>query len=268
MDNIQIGFIGAGNMASAIINAVITNNLYCENQIGIFDIDKSKYTHLMNIKVNHYDSIAKLVKSCRFIFLAVKPQNYKEVLEEISLLTDRDKVFISIAAGISIDYINSCLKYKYPVVRAMPNTPLLLGCGATVLCRSKNTCDNDFNIVYNIFNSCSETYILPEDKMNTVISVSSSSPAYIYLLVKAMADYSVSNGIDYNTAISLICKTLSGSAKMIKESGYAICDLIDMVASPGGTTLKAIESLDNSGFCTIIKKAMDECTKRAFEISK
>lgn len=268
MNNIKIGFIGAGNMASAIINGIIKNKLYCKKQIGIFDIDKSKYTHLMNNDVNHYDSIYELVTSCRYIFLSVKPQNYKEVLNDIKQFLDKEKVFISIAAGISIDYINTNLGAKYPIVRAMPNTPLLLGCGATALCRSKNINDDDFNIVNNIFNSCGETFILPEDKMNTIISVNSSSPAYIYLLAKAMLDYSVNNGIDYETSVAIICKTFYGCAKMIKNSGQSIDKLIDMVASPGGTTIEAIKSLNDSNFLRIIKKAMDECTKRANELAK
>lgn len=268
MDNIKIGFIGAGNMAFAIINGIIDNNLYSGNSIGIFDIDKTKYTRFKNNRIEKYYDIDKFIKSYKFIFLAIKPQNYKEVLNDIKPFIDKHKVFISIAAGISINYINSNLNFEYPIVRAMPNTPLLLGCGATALCRSKNISDNDFNVIHNIFNSCGETCILSEEKMNTVISINSSSPAYIYLFCKAMLNYSIRNGINYDTAISLICETLYGSTKMIKDSGFSIDELIDMVSSPGGTTLKALESLNNSNFCGIIEEAMNECTKKANELSK
>ena len=150
----------------------------------------------------------------------------------------------------------------------MPNTPLLLGCGATALCPSDNISDEDFDFVKRIFSASGVCQVLPENQMNTVISVNGSSPAYIYLFAKAMRDYAIEQGISESSAMELICSTLKGSAEMLTKSGDDVDTLIRKVSSPGGTTLAALDVLDRGGFYENIKEAMAACTKRAGELGR
>ena len=150
----------------------------------------------------------------------------------------------------------------------MPNTPLLLGKGASALCPSDNISDEDKQIVYNMFAGSGVCEYITEEHMNEIISVNGSSPAYIYLFAKAMADYAQECGIDYDKAMNLICATLEGSAKMLKESGDSADTLIKKVSSKGGTTIAALDCLESLGFYDAVKKGMAACTKRAEELGK
>ncbi len=264
----SIGFIGAGNMAGAIINGMLCNKVAAAEDIFVFDVDSSKLEALREKGVNVCNDACEVVKKSRFVFLAVKPQNYSEVLETISTSVRGDNIIISIAAGISINYVLSSLKTKCGCVRVMPNTPLLLGCGATALCPSDNISDEDFDFVKRIFSASGVCQVLPENQMNTVISVNGSSPAYIYLFAKAMRDYAIEQGISESSAMELICSTLKGSAEMLTKSGDDVDTLIRKVSSPGGTTLAALDVLDRGGFYENIKEAMAACTKRAGELGR
>ena len=264
----KTGFIGAGNMATAIINGMINNHVAETKDIYVFDLDKDKCSAMKEKGVQVCDSANAVVENSHFVVLAVKPQNYAQVLSQIKTSVLENTVIISIAAGISIHYVLSSLEKNCPCVRVMPNTPLLLGCGATALCPSENISDDDFSSVKKIFGSSGICTVLPESQMNTVISVNGSSPAYIYLFAKAMLDYAKETGIDETTALSLICATLKGSAEMILQSGDTLDTLIKKVSSPGGTTLAALDVLDKGGFYQNIKNAMQACTNRAEELGK
>lgn len=264
----KIGFIGAGNMATAIVNGLIKNKVCDCSNINIFDLDAEKLK-LMNDKgVNTLNNANELTKNSDIIVLAVKPQNYSEVLEEIKPSVNEKKVIVSIAAGISRKYVTDMLGCACPCVRVMPNTPLLLGMGATAVSPSENISKEDFEIVYNMFALSGVCEILDESKMNTVIAVNGSSPAYIYLFAKAMADYAKEQGIDEKAAMNLICATLKGSAEMLENSGDTPEMLIKKVSSKGGTTIAALDTLEKFNFYDGIKAAMDSCTKRAEELGK
>ena len=264
----MIGFIGAGNMANAIINGMLSSGKYDPSNIYVFDTDESK-KHIMKLKnVNVCKSSKEVVENSEYIVLAVKPQNYKEVLNEIKDYVSDRHVLISIAAGISIDFINSNLNQNCDIVRVMPNTPLLVGLGASAICGSEGIPKEKLDIAAGLFSTSGIVEFLTEDKMNAVISVNGSSPAYIYLFAKAMCDYAQSQGISYKTAMNLICKTMEGSAKMIMESGHTPSELIKMVSSPGGTTLAALDVLDQKDFYCSIVEAMKACTDRAEELAK
>ena len=265
----KIGFIGAGNMATAIINGMLTNGACAPQSLFLFDIDKDKLAQLCQSRgINACPSAAQVVQACDIIVLAVKPQNYREVLFDLRSVVTKEKVFVSIAAGISIAFVTQALGCDCPCVRVMPNTPLLLGEGATALCPSDNIKDEDFQTVYDMFALSGVCEILPERQMNTVIAVNGSSPAYVYLFAKAMADYAKQEGIEEKTAMRLICATLKGSAKMLEESGDTPDALIQKVSSKGGTTIAALNKLEEAGFYTAIQSAMHSCTKRAQELSQ
>lgn len=268
MNEKKIGFVGAGNMATAIINGLVRNKAKTADMINVFDVDSSKLDIMKKLGVNAAGSSEELVKMSDIIVLAVKPQNYDEVLSSMKDAATESKAFVTIAAGISIDYVQSRLGKKVPMVRVMPNTPLLLGKGATAICRSDNIGDEDFDEIYKMFSLSGDVAELPESQMNAVIAVNGSSPAYVYLFAKAMTDYAVSVGIDRDTALRLVCKTFEGSAAMLRESGDSPETLIEKVSSKGGTTIEAMKVLNDRDVPSAIVDAMAACTKRAEELGK
>lgn len=262
----RFGFIGAGNMATAIIKGIIAqeNSAY----ICVYDVDKNKCKLMNDMGVRVFDSAADVVLNSEIIVLAVKPQNYAEVLEGLRPAINTDKTVVSIAAGISIDYVRQGLNCNCPVVRVMPNTPLLLKKGATALCPSENITDENKKTVYEMFAGSGVCEYISEEHMNEIIAVNGSSPAYIYLFAKAMADYAQSCGIDYDKAMNLVCATLEGSAAMLRESGDNADVLIEKVSSKGGTTIAALEKLREHNFYEAVLDGMAACTKRAEELGK
>lgn len=268
MSEKKIGFIGAGNMATAIINGILTNKAKAAEDISVFDPDASKCEAMAKKGVGCAQSGAELVGKSDIVVLAVKPQNYDEVLSAVSAAASETTIFVTIAAGISIEYVRKGLGKNCPMVRVMPNTPLLLGKGATAMCRSENISDEDFDEVYNMFALSGDVALLPEEQMNAIIAVNGSSPAYIYLFAKAMVDYAASVGIDGATALSLVCKTFEGSAEMLRSSGDTPEQLIEKVCSKGGTTIEAMNVLRDSKVPEAIIGAMAACTRRAEELGR
>ncbi len=264
----KIGFIGAGNMATAIIKGLMSQNDGKADFISIFDVSEEKCNEMRNLGVNVCASGNEVVENSDITVLAVKPQNYLEVLEGLRETVNETKTFVSIAAGISIGFVQKALECKCPVVRVMPNTPLLLKKGASALCPSENISEEDKQTVYDMFAGSGVCEYITEDHMNEIISVNGSSPAYIYLFAKAMADYAQEQGIEYDKAMNLICATLEGSAAMLRESGDTPDVLIEKVSSKGGTTIEALNKLREHNFCEAIHDAMAACTKRAEELGK
>ena len=268
MSEKRLGFIGAGNMATAIINGILKNKAKPANMISVFDLDGEKLSAMKEKGGDTVSTGIELTEKSDIIVLAVKPQNYEEVLSEIKSAVHQDKVFVTIAAGISIEYVQRQLGKNCPMVRVMPNTPLLLGKGATAVCRSENISEEDFSEIYDMFALSGEAVVLPESQMNEIISVNGSSPAYVYLFAKAMVDYAVSVGIDGDVALKLVCKTFEGSAEMLRSSGDSPETLIQKVSSKGGTTIEALKILNERNVPDAIKEAMAACTKRAEELGK
>lgn len=264
----KIGFIGAGNMATAIIGGLLANRLKSSDEILVFDLDEAKLSAMAEKGIASASNGTELVEKADIIVLAVKPQNYDEVLSGIKAAVNENKIFVTIAAGISIEYVRKGIGKNCPAVRVMPNTPLLLGKGATAMCCSENISDEDFNEVYNMFAFSGEVAILPEEQMNAVIAVNGSGPAYVYLFAKSMVDYAVSVGIDRETALKLVCKTFEGSAEMLRSGNDTPEELIKKVCSKGGTTIEAMNVLYERNVPQAINDAMAACTKRAGELSK
>lgn len=264
----RIGFIGAGNMAWAIVEGILNKKVTDAANLAVCNRTPAKCDRFAQRGVRVMGSIAELTHGCDIVFLAVKPQNYAEVLRDLAAAGGGQKLIVSIAAGISTAYIRQCLGQACRVVRVMPNTPLLLGCGATALSRGLGVGDADFDKIRAVFAAGGEVAVLPEDKMNAVIAVNGSSPAYVYLFVKAVMDGAVQQGIDAETAKTLICQTLVGSAAMVMHSGMEPDELIRQVSSPGGTTLKALEALEAHHFEQAVVDAMNRCTARAEELGR
>ncbi len=262
----KIGFIGAGNMATAIIGGLIRSG-FEKKDIFVYDVFEEKLKVFAEDGLSVSASASELTKEADIIVLAVKPQQYGEVIEGIAEVADLSKTFVSIAAGITIEYVRRKLSLDAPVVRVMPNTPLLLGKGATALSPSDNVSDEAFEVVRGMFECSGVVEILPESLMDAVISVNGSSPAYIYLFAKAVCDSAEKQGIDKDVAMKLFAAVLEGSAEMLRSSGDDPDTLIAKVSSKGGTTIAALERLYAHGFEEAIDDAMNACTKRAAELA-
>lgn len=261
----KIGFIGGGNMAGAIANGVISSGLYEKKDICVCDINKEslkKYDKEVITSCDNKDAL-----NCDYIVLAVKPFILSKVLEELSACDLDGKVFISIVAGISVAEIKSILGNDKKVVRVMPNTPAQVGEGMTVIATPDDCVKEDelLNVV-KIFNAVGRTEIMAENMINVVTGVSGSSPAYVFMLIEAMADAGVSGGIPRDAAYKLAAQAVLGSAKMVLETGKHPGELKDMVCSPKGTTIEAVAELEKRGFRASIIEAIKKCNEKANNI--
>lgn len=261
-----VGFIGAGNMGYAIMKGIADGGL--DVKLSAFDPDSEKVNRLAALGAEACASGAEVLEKCKYVFLAVKPQMFDVVLEQIAGSVTSDTVLVSIAAGITAEYIRSKTIPEAKVILVMPNTPLLLGAGASAMAKCEPTTEEEFAAVRSIFDACGVTAVLPEDKMKEVIAINGSSPAFIYLFAKAFVDYAEKVGIPQETALPLFAQSLIGSADMLTDSGYSITELIKMVSSPGGTTLAGLDELYKGGLEETVDAACAACTKRAYELSK
>ena len=268
MEKIKIGFIGAGNMGAAIMKGIYASEAGKSIELYAFDPDNAKLEALAEYGVKPCANEIELTEKCGYIFLAVKPQVIEGVLETIASAVTADKVLISIAAGISDEFIASKTIPDAKVILVMPNTPLLLGEGASALSRNENVTDEEFDVILNVFRSCGKASVVPKDKMKEIIAVNGSSPAFIYLFAKGFVEYADSVGISSEAALELFSQSLIGSAKMLTDSGYTIDELIKMVSSPGGTTLAGLDRLYEGSLTDVVKNCCESCTKRAYELSK
>lgn len=268
MSKINIGFIGAGNMGAAIMKGIAASSAGENISLFAFDPDSAKVEELGKIGVLSCKSEAELTEKCEYIFLAVKPQIIEKVIEVAAPAITYEKVIISIAAGISDEFIVSKTIPQAKVILVMPNTPLLLGEGASALSRNEKVTDEEFEVILNVFRSCGKAAVISKDKMKEIIAINGSSPAFIYFFAKGFIDYAESVGITSKAASELFSQSLIGSAKMITDSGYTIDELIKMVSSPGGTTLAGLDRLYEGKLTDTVKNCCESCTKRAYELSK
>ncbi|MBQ4464352.1 MAG: pyrroline-5-carboxylate reductase [Oscillospiraceae bacterium] len=263
-----VGFIGAGNMGFAIMKGIAGSALAKETQLFAFDPDSAKTARLAELGVKACASGAEVLKAAKYVFLAVKPQMFDDVLAQIAEGVTEDTVIVSIAAGITAEYIRSKTIPNAKVILVMPNTPLLLGVGASALAKCEPTSDEEFATVRGYFDACGISAALPADKMKEIIAINGSSPAFIYLFAKAFVDYAAKEGIAQEISLPLFAQSLIGSAKMLTDSGYSIEELIKMVSSPGGTTLAGLDELYKGDLEQTVDKCCEACTKRAYELSK
>lgn len=264
----KVGFIGLGNMASAIIHGILAADKIPAKDISAFDISDDKRRFFAEKGLSVQDNASSVIANSKYVFLCVKPQVIGDVLAPLGEYVSKDNVFVSIVAGVSASFIKKALGNDVKIVLVMPNTPLMLGVGASALAPIAPTNNEEFKFVKEIFASSGISEEIPGDKLNEVIPVNGSSPAFIYLFAKIVADYAQEKGIDHSVALRLFSQTLIGSAKMLTDSGMSPDELIKMVSSPGGTTLKALDALDRCGFKNAVETAMDDCIMRAYELGK
>lgn len=264
-----IGVIGAGNMATAIVAGIVKKGLASSEKISIFDVDRIKSLKLAEkTGVNICSSNKEIVEECPIIILAIKPNSYQSVLDEIKDSLNKNHILISIAAGISIEYIKEKTQGRCKIVRVMPNTPALIGEGAIVVCKEHDLEEEQKRIVFQILSSLGMVQEVEEKYINAVTGISGSSPAYVYMFIEALADGGVMMGLSRELAYKLAAQAVLGSAKMVLESHEHPGTLKDMVCSPGGTTIEAVYALEQKGFRGIIMEAVKKCAEKGEAMSK
>ena len=263
MKDFNIGFIGAGNMGGAILKGICNSSEVKNENIRVYDIKRPDNLPSGVL----YVDFEECVKSSDYLLIAVKPNVFPKVLDDIKKLDYKNKVFISIAAGITVDYIKECLG-DVSVVRAMPNLPLCVGEGMTVVSVFDGITDEQMDVVKCIFEGSGKMCVLGEDYINKCISINGSGPAYVFMFIEALADAACKNGVARADAYTLAAQTVLGSAKMVLETGMHPGMLKDMVCSPAGTTIEAVAELEKKGFRNAVIAASDRCTEKAISMSK
>jgi len=266
--NKVIGIIGCGNMGRGILEGVLNNGLAEADKVFIYDKNLSK-THEIGeeLGVCVSETGLELMKEAEVVILAVKPNIYKPVLEEIKGAVRENQIIVTIAAGITLDFVEGILGQDKHIVRTMPNTPALVGEGMTAVVPGKGSREEDLKTVVDIFSGIGKVEIVPEYLIDAVTGVSGSSPAYVYMFIEAMADGAVLAGMPRDKAYKFAAQAVLGSAKMVLESGKHPGELKDMVCSPGGTTIEAVKSLEENGFRGVVINAVLACIERSREMS-
>jgi pyrroline-5-carboxylate reductase len=212
-----------------------------------------------------FDNVAA-ARAAEVVVLAVKPQALDGVLKQIAGAIDRSKLIVSVAAGVPIAAIERRLGAGTRIVRAMPNTPALVGLGATALARGENATDADLALATALFDSVGLTTVLEESQLDAVTGLSGSGPAYIFLIIEALSDAGVKVGLSRHVALKLAAQTVLGSAKLLIETGQHPGQLKDQVTSPGGTAIAGLHTLEAGGLRTTLMDAVEAATRRAKEL--
>ena len=262
MEKKKIGFIGAGNMGYPLLCGAV--KCFGEEQALFrcaFEEENERVAKKTGVECA--TSLHDLVSRSSCVVLAIKPQFFEEVLSEISEDVFEGQIFISLAPGITTNYLSEKLGPKAKIIRTMPNTPAMVGEGLTVLCYGDGVTEEEKTVAKNIFQSVGTVQELEEKYLNSVIALTSSSPAYFFMMIEAMADGAVKAGLPRKISYEMAAQAMLGSAKMVLESGKHPGELKDMVCSPAGTTIEAVKALEETRFRGCILAAMDACTERA-----
>lgn len=260
-----LGFIGAGNMGGAILNGTIKSGHFDKSDMLVCEKDEAKrksWEDLLLVKTT--DDIGELVEKSDIIILGIKPDGFSEVMPKVAESFSAGKILISIAAGISIEYIESFLPDFSKVIRVMPNTPSMVGEGMSAICYNKAVSEQDKELPKKIFESIGRVKEVEEELLHCVVAVSGSAPAYTYLYIEALIEASVNNGMEEEEAKEFAAQGVLGAAKMVLETGLPPKQLCLNVCSKGGTTIEAVDTLLNNGFKDKVKEAF----QAAFEKSK
>lgn len=260
-----LGFLGFGNMAGAIAGGIINSEILDKKNIFTYDVSDIAVQKSLQLGFQAASSEKELVAKCDIVFLCVKPQSFTEVLTSIKNVAS-DKIFVSIAAGKTISSIVSILG-NVGVIRAMPNTPLLLMSGTTALTKNDLIAENEFLFIKDVFASVGTVYELNESQFDEVINLNGSTPAYLYYFAQIITDFANEHGINRELAMQIFTDTMIGSAKMLKNSGSSAQQLIDMVSSKGGTTVAALEAFKDNGFKKAVDTGLEAALKRSAELA-
>ena len=260
----KIGFIGLGNMARAMIGGMLQKEMVQPTDI----IGSAKTQATMDAMHKEYGICVKasnrdVAREADVLILAVKPQFFPEVIEEIKEAINPDALIISIAAGKTLAWIEQAFAKPIKLVRCMPNTPALVGEGCTGVCVNERVTEEESARSLQLMESFGKASLVPERLMDAVGAVSGSSPAYVFMFIEAMADAAVAAGMPRKQAYTFAAQTVYGSAKLVLESGKHPGELKDMVCSPGGTTIEGVKVLEEKGMRGAVIDALSACVEKS-----
>jgi len=260
-------FIGAGKMATSIVKGVVNNKVIPKEDISAVDISENARKNFTQITgVQCYESPDEIINNSEVIVLAVKPQYAKEAVLTIAKKC-KNKLIISIAAGITLE----SLKKWFPttrIIRTMPNTPLMVGCGASVFASGKGVSEKDRLILKSLFQASGIVYEVEEKLIDAVTAVSGSGPAYIFEMIDAMTRAGVKCGLSEELALTLTAQTVKGAGEMILQKMGTPCELRTAVTSPGGTTEAGLKVMDENNFKNLINNVVAAAMRRSIELGK
>jgi pyrroline-5-carboxylate reductase len=268
--NQQIGFIGGGQMAEALIKGIITSGLFQVEDILVAEPNDSRREYLEEtFSIKTFYSNVPIFENCRVVILAVKPQTMNALLEDCRERVQSQHIIISIAAGLPISYyLRKIGKDETKIIRVMPNTPALVLEGASALSRNENVTNEELRTAEEIFLAVGEVVILDEVHLDAVTGLSGSGPAYVFSFVEALIDAGVKSGLTRAISEKLALQTVSGSVKLLKESGEHPAALRGKVTSPGGTAITALHVLEKVGFHGIIMDIVESAVIRSKQLGE
>ena len=257
----RIGFIGCGNMATAMIKGILdSQKVKTEDVIASAKSEKTREKIKTELGINAALKNKEVAEFSDILFLAVKPQYYEEVIQEIKDDLRENQMIVSIAPGKTLAWLAERLGEDKKIIRTMPNTPAMVKEGMMGMCRNNLVTENEMQQVKDICESFGKAEVVPESLIDVVVGVSGSSPAYVFMFIEAMADAAVADGMPRTQAYKFAAQAVLGSAKMVLETGKHPGELKDMVCSPGGTTIEAVRVLEEKGFRSAVIEAMKACT--------
>jgi len=263
----KIGFIGVGNMGSAIARGLASRD---DIELHGVDFNKANLEKLnKELGLIVQESAADLAKACDYIVLAVKPQHAEPVVKELTPLLDMNKCLIAICAGIPLSTYEEWTEDRCPVVRIMPNTPALVGHGVSAVCLDNhNLTDENKALVPELFASVGQVHILPEKLFDAFTGVIGSGPAYVFYFMEALIESGVALGLTRAQSVEMVKGLFLGSAVMADKSEHSVSELREMVTSPGGTTIRALMHFDRQALKGDIIDGVFECYYRSMELGE
>jgi pyrroline-5-carboxylate reductase len=265
----RLGFIGAGNMAGALIRGLIQNGLYTPDSVAASDSDTARLESLAEeTGMRSYSSNPELVQASTAVVLSVKPQVLPQVLREIRDAVEDHTLLISIAAGFPLDGIRTALEKEPPLIRVMPNTPALIGRGVSALALGEKASEEHMGVARAIFEAVGETVVVEEFMMNAVTAVSGSGPGYVFRIMEALVEAGEGVGFEREEALRLVVQMVLGAAHLAAESEKSLAELREMVTSPGGTTAAGLSVIDDQNLEGILISAVRAARDRAIELGK
>ncbi len=268
MIDYELGVIGAGNMAMAILRGVVKSGCLQRDSIVAYDPVVTREQMLaieLGILCARDNS---MTGSCPHVLIAVKPNIVPDVLDEIKPIVKEDSTIISIAAGVTTAFIDERLDGKGRIVRVMPNTPMLVGSGMSAIAAGPRATNEDVHWTQRLFSASGLTVVMKEDLMDAVTAVSGSGPAYFFYLIEAMTAAGVAEGIDPEVAEMLATRTCIGAGQLLAETRKSPEDLRRQVTTPGGTTERALTTMDGAGMKETLVEAVRAAAERSRELGK
>jgi pyrroline-5-carboxylate reductase len=260
----ELGIIGIGKIGSALVKRFVSTNTIKNDSIIIYDIDVNRSKDISDeLNVEIASDNKELVKRSRCILVAVIPQVINKILNEISTVISEDQILISIAAGVSLEQIFKIINKPIGLIRIMTNTPAIIGAAATAIASNEFVNENDLSFAKKLFKSVGLVVELDEIHLDAVTGLSGSGPAYIFIIIEALADGGVKMGLPREISQKLAAHTVMGSAKLLLETGKHPGELKDMVATPGGTTITAIHELESAKLRATLIRAVEAATLRS-----